>query len=168
MARIATETSPIVMPDVDACVDEIIRRVGKTVVIGLALGLGKPVQLVNALYARAQQDPGFKLRILTALSLEKPEGATALEKAFLDPFIERVFGDTPSLEYAADLRRNRLPANVEVCEFFFKPGSFMGNAHAQQHYISSNYTHAARDVFAQGCNVAAALVTKRGTSEGLR
>lgn len=168
MAQTLNETAPLLLPDVDACVDEIIRRVGQTVTIGLALGLGKPVQLVNALYTRAKNDPGLKLRILTALSLEKPEGATPLEQAFLGPFVERVFGDTPELEYAADLRKNRLPPNVEVCEFFFKPGSFMNNAHAQQHYISSNYTHAARDVFAQGCNVAAALVAKRETAAGTR
>ncbi|MBI3171653.1 MAG: acetyl-CoA hydrolase, partial [Hydrocarboniphaga effusa] len=56
----------------------------------------------------------------------------------------------------------------EVCEFFFKPGSFMGNAHAQQHYISSNYTHAARDVFAQGCNVVAQLVAKRTVNNEMR
>ena len=160
--------TPVVLTDVETCVDAIIQRVGKNVVIGLALGLGKPTQLVNALYARAKSDPTLKLRILTALSLEKPEGTSPLEKAFLAPFVERVFGDCPDLDYATDLRRKKLPPNVEVCEFFFKPGSMMTNAHAQQHYISSNYTHAARDVFAQGCNVAAAIVARRETPQGTR
>jgi acyl-CoA hydrolase len=150
-----------ILDDVERAVDEIIARVGKTVVIGMPLGLGKPVQLINALYHRAVKDPALKLRILTALSLEKPTGASALESAFLQPFVERVYGDCPDLDYLAALRKNALPANVEVYEFFFKPGSFMGNAHAQQHYISSNYTHAARDVFAQGCNVAAQAVCRR-------
>ncbi len=160
--------SPVLLQDVEACVDTIIERVGKSIVIGLALGLGKPTQLINALYARAKSDPSLQLRILTALSLEKPAAGSALEKAFLDPFIERVFGDCPDLDYATDLRLKRLPPNVEICEFFFKPGSMLGNAHAQQHYISSNYTHAARDVFAQGCNVAASVVARRDTPQGPR
>jgi acyl-CoA hydrolase len=161
-------SAPVILDDVEACVDAILARVGKTVVIGLALGLGKPVQLVNALYARAKADPTLKLRILTALSLEKPEGSSPLERAFLEPFVQRVFGDCPDLDYAADLRKQRLPPNVEICEFFFKPGSLLNNPHAQQHYISSNYSHAARDVFAQGCNVAASVVARRETPEGTR
>jgi acyl-CoA hydrolase len=162
------ENTPVLLQDVEACVDTIIERVGKSVVIGLALGLGKPNQLINALYARAKADPALKLRILTALSLEKPEAGSALEKAFLDPFVERVFGNCPDLDYATDLRRKQLPPNVEVCEFFFKPGSMLNNAHAQQHYISSNYSHAARDVFAQGCNVVASVVARRDTPQGPR
>lgn len=160
--------SPAVVDDVELAVDAIIARVGKTVVIGLPLGLGKPVELVNALYQRACRDAALKLKILTALSLEKPAGGSALENAFLGPFAERVFGGVPELDYMKALRRNQLPANVEICEFFFKPGSLLGNAHAQQHYISSNYSHAARDVFNQGCNVAAQMICKRETSDGTR
>lgn len=147
--------------DVDACVDAIIDRVGNHIVFGMPLGLGKPIQLINALYARVKANPELSLRVLTALSLEKPSGSSPLEKAFLDPFVERVFGDCPDLHYMLDLRANQLPPNVEVCEFFFKPGAMLGNQHAQHHYISSNYSHAARDVFAQGCNVAAQSITKR-------
>jgi acyl-CoA hydrolase len=147
--------------DVEAAIAAILDRVGPGVVLGLPLGLGKPVPLVNALYRRAQADPALKLRILTALSLEKPRGATAIERAFLEPFVQRVYGDCPDLDYTAALRENRLPPNVEIAEFFFRPGAMLGSAHAQQHYISSNYTHAARDVFAQGCNVIAQMVARR-------
>jgi acyl-CoA hydrolase len=147
--------------DVEAAVDEILRRVGRQVIAGLPLGLGKPVPLVNALYRRAVADPALKLRILTALSLEKPRGASPIERAFLEPFVERVYGDCPDLDYSAPLTANRLPPNVEVSEFFFRPGSMLGSAHAQQHYVSSNYTHAARDAFAQGCNVVAQMVARR-------
>lgn len=156
--------APKLLNHVDAAVDAIIERLGPDIRIGMPLGLGKPIQLINALYARAKADPKLQLRILTALSLEKPKPGSALEARFLQPFIDRVFEDCPDLDYMLDLRAGRLPANVQVLEFFFKPGSSLGNAHAQQHYISSNYTHAARDVFSQGCNVAAQMVAQR--SEG--
>lgn len=159
---------PTVHKNLDACVGDIIARVGKDISIGMPLGLGKPVALINALYARACEDPSINLRILTALSLEKPQGKSALEKAFIDPFVERVYGDCPELAYARDLTRGKLPSNVEVFEFFFKPASRLGNAHAQQHYISSNYTHAARDVFEQGCNVAAQMICKREVDGQIR
>lgn len=147
--------------DVEATVDLMLERLGKRIVFGMPLGLGKPVELVNALYARACADPSISLKILTALSLEIPKPSQPLEKALMEPLLERVFAGVPELDYMRDLRSKKLPANVEVCEFFFKPGSLIGNAHAQQHYVSSNYTHAARDVFNQGCNVAAQTVCKR-------
>lgn len=147
--------------NVEACVADLIARVGPEISIAMPLGLGKPTALINALYRKAREDQTLRLRILTALSLQKPRGSSALEKAFLTPFVERVYGDCPELEYVQDLAAGKLPPNVEVIEFFFKPGSRLNNVHAQQHYVSSNYTHAARDVFEQGCNVAAQLVCKR-------
>jgi len=154
--------------DVEACVDALIARVGKDLRIGLPLGLGKPVELVNALYARARADPSLTLTLLTALSLEPPIPAAGVEAAFMEPFLQRVFGGVPQLDYMRELRCGRLPSNVVVKEFFFKPGSQMGNAHAQQQYISTNYTFAARDVFEQGCNVAAQIVARRESAEGPR
>ncbi|HWU69065.1 MAG TPA: acetyl-CoA hydrolase/transferase C-terminal domain-containing protein, partial [Stenotrophobium sp.] len=156
------------LTDVEQAVDAIIARVGKTIAIGLPLGLGKPVELINALFQRALRDPSIQLRILTALSLEIPTGASALEKNFLAPFIERVFGGVPELDYMKALRSNTLPKNIVVSEFFFKPGSLLDNKHAQEHYVSSNYSHAARDVFNQGCNVAAQTLCKRETETGTR
>lgn len=61
-----------------------------------------------------------------------------------------------------------MPPNVEICEFYFRPGSMLGNAHAQMRYISSNYSHAARDVFEQGCNVVAQIVAARGDGDAQR
>lgn len=150
------------LDDIEKCVDEIIARVGKDIVFGMPLGLGKPTQLINALYQRACNDSSINLRILSALSLVKPSaGKNPVEKALLEPFIERVYQDCPDLDYMVALSKQQLPPNVEVCEFFFKPGSMLGNATAQRGYISTNYTHAARDVFEQGCNVAAqALASK--------
>ena len=153
---------PVRLGDVEAAVDRILEHIGDEIVLGLPLGLGKPVELVNALYRRAQADTSIRLRILTALSLERPVGSSGIEQAFLAPFVERVFAGVADLDYVRDLRENRLPPNVEIREFYFRPGSMLGNAHAQQRYISSNYTHAARDVFEQGCNVVAQLVCTRG------
>lgn len=163
-ARIA----PAVIDTAEAAVEALIARLGKDLRIGVPLGLGKPTQLLNALYARAKSDPTVQLTILTALSLEKPVPSSELEARFLKPFLDRVFGDCPDLDYMLDLRRDRLPPNVQVKEFFFKPGSNLNSPHAQRHYISTNYTFAARDVFNQGCNIAAQLICKRETSEGTR
>ncbi len=159
---------PLIVTSVETAVDEILTRLGRHIVLGIPLGLGKPVELVNALYARAKADPALSLKILTALSLEKPSGSSPLERAFLKPFVERVFAGVPELDYMQALGDGSLPPNVEVCEFFFKPGSLLGNAHAQQHYVSSNYSHAARDVFNQGCNVVAQLICRRETPQGTR
>ncbi len=161
-------SAPDLFDTVDAAVEALIAKLGKDIRIGLPLGLGKPTQLINALYLKAKSDPSLKLTILTALSLEKPVPSSELEGRFLTPFIDRVFGDCPDLAYMLDLRANKLPPNVLVKEFFFKPGSNLGSAHAQQSYISTNYTFAARDVFHQGCNVAAQLICKRETADGLR
>ncbi|MDP9141797.1 MAG: acetyl-CoA hydrolase [Pseudomonadota bacterium] len=147
--------------ELEATVDRIIATVGKRIVLGLPLGLGKPVELVNALYRRAERDSSVHLRILTALSLEKPRGASAIEQHFMQPFVDRVFAGVPDLDYVTALGKRKLPANVEVCEFYFRPGSMIGNPAAQQHYVSSNYTHAARDVFNQGCNVSAQSIARR-------
>lgn len=157
-----------VLDRVEDAVDALIARLGKDIRIGLPLGLGKPTQLINALYARAKADPELQLTILTALSLEIPVPTSALEARFLAPFIARVFGDCPDLDYMLDLRADRLPANVLVKEFFFKPGSNLNSAHAQRNYISSNYSLAARDVFNQGCNVSAQLICRREDAAGLR
>ena len=157
-----------VCDDVEIAVDRILATIGKDIRIGLPLGLGKPVELINALYARARQDSTLSLTIFTALSLEKPEPSSSIEKAFLGPFLERVFGDCPTLEYVRDQRKRRLPKNVRVLEFYFKPGSQMGNQDAQRDYISTNYTFAARDIDRRGCNVVAQIVAKRETADGIR
>ncbi len=144
--------------DVNACVDEVIRRVGKNITLGLPLGLGKPVRFVNALYQRAKDDPEIRLHIVTALSLLAPKGGSSLEQRFLGPFVERLYGAIPELAYARDVSSNRLPDNVQVSEFFFKAGSYLNNRSQQRHYVCTNYTHAVRDLMAVGVNVVAQMV----------
>lgn len=151
---------------VEETVDQIINYIGKDIRVGMPLGMGKPAQLMNALYARAKADPTIQLTIITALTLEKPIEREPLRKAFTDPIFERIFGDCADVNYALDVTTGKLPDNVKVKEFFFKPGSRIRNKRAQIDYISSNYTHAARDVFANGCNVAMQIVTTRETEQG--
>ncbi|MDF3029595.1 MAG: hypothetical protein K0R03_153 [Moraxellaceae bacterium] len=146
---------------IDDCLDDMIARVGPAITLGIPLGIGKPNPWVNALYARAKASPFLKLSIFTALSLEKPKAQSDMEARFLGPFVDRVFGDYPDLDYVQDRHKGMLPENVEVTEFFLKSGDYIGNDYAQQHYLCSNYTHVARDMLIQGVNVVAQAVAVR-------
>jgi len=143
---------------VEDCVDKIIETIGKDIRIGLPLGLGKPPELINALYQRAKSDPSIHLLIATALSLEVPDPGPGLQGRFLGPFLHRVFGNYPGLDYMRDLHAGKVPDNIEIHEFFFKSGSMLNNDLAQQNYISTNYTHSVRDLLALNINVIAQLV----------
>jgi acyl-CoA hydrolase len=147
--------------DVGECVETTLRRLGKRIVLALPLALGKPVPLANEFYHRACRDPSLDLRILTALSLRKPTGTSELERRFLEPFVARVFGNYPELDYVDAVRAGRLPANIQVTEFYLEPGAYLRSPYAQQHYLSANYTHIAREVLARGVNVVAQLVARR-------
>ena len=159
---------PQVIPHLDAAVDAVLARVPGDIVLGVPLGVGKPNPFVNALYRRIAADPSRKLTIVTALSLEKPVGKSDLERHFLEPLVERVFGDYPDLDYVKAQRGAGLPPNITVREFFFKTGDYLGNATAQQDYISTNYTFVARDMLLQGMNVIAQAVAEQGSGERWR
>lgn len=148
--------------------DAIIEKVGRDVRVAAPLAAGKPNHILNALYRRAKADPSLQLTILTALTLEKPKGASDLERRFMGPFAERVFGDYPDLDYELDRKAGTLPANIHVVEFYFPAGKFLGTAAAQRDYISTNYTHVARDVLDRGVNVVVAQVAERTTPAGKR
>jgi hypothetical protein len=145
----------------EAIAEDIVRHVGTNLVVGLPLGLGKANHIVNALYARAVADRSIRLTFFSALTLEKPRPSNLLERRFISPVIDRLFGGYPDLAYADALRANELPANVEVVEFFFLAGRWLHVPFAQQHYISANYTHAASYLLARGLNVVTQLVAKR-------
>jgi acyl-CoA hydrolase len=151
--------------DVAECVEDTLRRVGPHIVLALPLGIGKPNPLANEFYRRARRDPSITLKIFTALSLRAPQWHGELERLFLQPLVERLFGGCVPLDYVADLHRGAVPDNVQIIEFFLDPGALLNVAHSQRHYVSSNYTHVARDVAAHGVNVIAQLVAKR-SSEG--
>lgn len=152
---------PRIFTTADAIAEGIVRDVGPRLVVGLPLGLGKANHVVNALYARAVADRSIHLTLFSALTLEKPAPSNDLERRFIAPVIERLFGGYPDLAHAQALRKKSLPPNVEVVEFFFLAGKWIGVPAAQQNYISANYTHAAKYLLDRGVNVVTQLVAKR-------
>jgi acyl-CoA hydrolase len=156
-----------VLTSVEECVDRAIAAVGKAVVLGAPLGLGKPVQLLNAFYHRAVADPTLSLHIVTALFLEVPRAGSAVEANLAGPIMERLFGDYEELAFLTPYHEGTLPDNVRITELYFKAGSMKVNPVAQQNYISSNYTHIVRDMAAVGVNVMAQMVAARETADGL-
>lgn len=147
--------------DAEALAQAVVREVGSSILLALPLGLGKANHVANALYELAQADRSIRLRIFTALTLEKPIGRSELERRFIGPVIERLFGGYPELAYAKALRAGTMPSNIDVSEFFFLAGQWLSVPRAQQNYISANYTHAAGYVAEQGIDVVAQLVAKR-------
>jgi acyl-CoA hydrolase len=160
-----TQDATVRFAEPDACVEATLSRVGKRIVLGLPVAIGKPNPLVNAFVRRAAGDPAINLTIITALSLRVPRGHSELERRFVEPFARRVFGDYPELEYVRLIEQGRLPANIEVIEFFLEPGKWLHNEQLQQHYLSSNYTHVARDAMARGLNVIAQTVAAAPAGE---
>ncbi len=147
--------------DPDDIAEDIIRDVGTNLVVGLPLGLGKANHVVNALYARAAADRSISLTLFSALTLEKPKPSNLLERRFITPVIERLFGGYPALAYAGALHAGALPPNIKVIEFFFLAGRWLHVPSAQQQYISANYTHASSYLLERGLNVVTQLVAKR-------
>jgi acyl-CoA hydrolase len=152
---------PQMFDDVAECVESTLARVGPHIVLALPLGVGKPNPLVNEFYRRARRDLKITLKIFTALSLRAPEWHGELERRFLEPVVQRLFGGDVPLDYVSDLHADTVPPNVTIIEFFLDPGALLHAAHSQRHYVSSNYTHVARDVAAAGVNVIAQLIAKR-------
>lgn len=142
-------------------IDAIIDKVGKKIVLGTPLGIGKPNILINEIYNRAKTDSTIQLTILSALTLTKPDGTSDLEKRFFRPFSQRVFGDYPNLDYDLDRQNNTIPSNIKVIEFYYPAGKLSHSSYAQKNYLSSNYTHAARDIIGRGINVLVQQVSSK-------
>jgi acyl-CoA hydrolase len=139
---------------IEGAVDAILARAGAEVRVAAPLGLGKPHRLLNALYARVAADPARRLHIHTALSLDPPTPSASLERRFLAPFAARHFGaDFPRLAYAVAQKRDALPANVHVEEFYLQSGAYLGSTQGQGAYNALNYTHVARTVAARDIDV---------------
>lgn len=151
---------------IEETVDHIIDVFGNSITIGMPLGLGKPIKLINALYKRVKENPQMDLTIYTALSFEKPIPKSDLEARLMNPFLDRFFKDVPDLDYQVDLRAGTLPNNVSISESYCKAGSIKGLEKMQQNYMSSNYTHSVRDINGNGNRVFAHSIAKRESGDG--
>ncbi|WP_211369613.1 acetyl-CoA hydrolase/transferase C-terminal domain-containing protein [Pseudoxanthomonas yeongjuensis] len=139
--------------NIDDAVELLLKRIPGTLRIGAPLALGKPHRLLNALYRRIENDPSRPMQIYTALSLDPPSAAPGLEQRFLEPFAQRHFGDDfPRLLYAEAMKRDALPAHIQVEEFYMQSGALLRSSQAQRHYTSLNYTQAAAGVAQRGAN----------------
>ena len=160
-------TDPIQLESLDEAIDMMLARIDGTLHVGAPLGLGKPHRLLNALYARIEGDPTRPLHLYTALSLDPPGGGKGLEARFLRPFVERHFGsDFPRLSYVQALRRDALPAHIEVEEFYLQSGALLNSKQAQRRYTSLNYTHVARALADRGVNAIVQKVAR--SADGAR
>ncbi|MFC6655237.1 acetyl-CoA hydrolase/transferase C-terminal domain-containing protein [Roseibium salinum] len=151
-------------PSVDSAADDVARRIidqtGGRIRLALPLGLGKANGIVNALTRAACADPQISLTILTALTLQRPAAKAGLKRRFLEPAADRLFGRYEPILYAQMIEEGTLPANIQVREFFFQAGYWLGNAYAQRHYISANYTHALTYALDFQPNVVAQLLAR--------
>jgi hypothetical protein len=122
---------PKFFSDPGAIADDTIRDVGTHLVVGLPLGLGKANHIVNALYQRASADRTIDLTFFSALTLEKPKPSNLLERRFIMPVIDRLFGGTPGLarpRLCSEERRAALGPGHEVYLFLFTGLRFSMNA----------------------------------------
>ncbi len=141
-------------------------QLGDHWVVGTPLGIGKPNPLINALYRHAKLNPKVSLEIFTALSLEIPAGNSLLERRFLYSFTQRFFGNYPELEYISAVKNNLLPDNITVREFYMQSGKMLRSKTAQKNYVSSNYTHVARDMVDRQVNVIVQMVAIKRAKHG--
>lgn len=143
----------------DAAAKDIVDHVGKKIVIGLPLGLGKPVGLINSLYRLACEDNSIQLTIITALTLARPDIKNELQKRLAAPILERIIKDYEDPLFEKDRANQTVPSNIRIIEFFLNPAKYLDNAYVQQNYISSAYTLVIRDALNLSINVLAQLIT---------
>lgn len=159
---------PLTTPNTDELITWLLEQVGHDWVIGTPLGIGKPNPLVNAIYQQAKEQPEINLELFTALSLAIPKGNSILERRFLQAFSRRFFGDYPELTYIEDVQRDRVPPNIRVREFYMQSGKMLRSKSAQQAYVSSNYTHVARDMVDRHVNIILQMVAVERSESGVR
>lgn len=138
----------------------IIKRTDGDVRLALPLGIGKANSIANALVQEAIDDPRLELKIFTALTLMRPAVGSDMQRRFLEPAQDRLFGRYPELLYVKHLRKGTLPPNIQVDEFYMQAGQWLGVASMQQSHICANYTHALHYLLARKPNVVAQLLAQ--------
>jgi acyl-CoA hydrolase len=148
------QIAPPRLDRLDDAVETLLASIDGPLRVAAPLGIGKPHRLLNALYARMATDASRPLHLYTALSLDPPTPANDLQRRFLAPFLSRQFGDDfPRLAYVDAMKRDALPAHIEVEEFYMQSGALLRSRQAQRRYASLNYTHVARAIADRGANV---------------
>ena len=155
-----------ILQSADELADGLIESVGKDIVLGLPIGIGKAVHVADALFDRAAADETVSLTIFTGLTLETPHGRNELERRFLGPLVDRLYRRWPTPAYARAIRENTLPPNVRVHEFYLRPGAYLANPLVQQEYASINYSQVVTELLRLGVNVIAQLVAVRADRPG--
>ncbi len=150
--------------DVEKIVDDAISTIGKNIILGLPIAVGKPTVIANEFYRRAKADPSIKLTMMSGLTLQTPAWNSDIERRLIQPLSERLFGGYPDPVYMRDAHAGKLPANVDLQEIYLSPGTGLGKPAMQQGYMSSNYTHVARDIEAAGCNAMAIMVSEKSAA----
>jgi hypothetical protein len=150
--------------DCDVAVKKMIAHVGNNIILGVPLGIGKPIGFLNALYRLASKDKTIHLTILTGLTLARPSIHHDLEKKLIMPILDRVLGNYEDPLYEIARQKQQLPENIKVIEFFLTPGQYLKNKNVQQNYISVTYTDALRNLFSYHINVIAQLVAHSTTN----
>ncbi|MGM0555247.1 MAG: acetyl-CoA hydrolase/transferase C-terminal domain-containing protein [Myxococcota bacterium] len=149
---------PKLFEGVDAIVDAIVDEIGPRISLALPLGIGKANHIANALVDRALDGQVEHLEIFTALTLNPPAAASGLQQRLMGPIVERLYDDYVPLKYGQLRAKGELPDHIVVREFYYPPGSLIGNEHAQRNHKSVNYTHALREVLDADIDVLAQLV----------
>jgi acyl-CoA hydrolase len=145
---------PLHFADIEAALDHVLARLPRELHLAAPLGLGKPHRLLNALYVRIERDPARPLHLYTALSLDPPSAGKGLQARFLRPFLQRHFGeDFPRLAYVKAMKRDALPAHIEVEEFYLQSGALLDSSQTQRRYASLNYTHVAAALARRGLDL---------------
>ncbi len=158
---------PTYLTTLGAAVDLLLARVDGPLHMAAPLGLGKPHRLLNALTTRIEADPTRSLHLYTALSLDPPGAGKGLQARFVGPFVQRLFGDDfPRLQYVRALKRNAMPANIVVEEFYLQSGALLHSPAAQQRYASLNYTHVARALADRAVNAIVQKVARDPNAAG--
>jgi acyl-CoA hydrolase len=153
---------------VEATAAAILARIDGPLRMAAPLGIGKPHRLLNAVYAQIEKDPAREWHLYTALSLDPPTPANDLQRRFLAPFLSRHFGDDfPRLAYVHAQKRDALPAQIDVEEFYLQSGALLRSRQAQRRYASLNYTHVARAVAERGVNCIVQKVAANGDGSRL-
>ena len=138
---------------------KIVDHVGKVIVIGVPLGIGKPIGLLNALYRLAESDQSINLTIMTALTFSRPAIKNELEKRLVEPILDRMIRDHEEPLYEKARKSQQLPGNIRVIEFFLTPGQYLHNDYVQQNYISESYSNVVNDSSIYAVNVIAQQIT---------